>query len=251
MRIHVLSDLHLEVSDYVPPHVECDVVVLAGDIGKHAQGFEWARQHWPTQEIVYVPGNHEYYRTERNQALEDMRLIAKQFGVFLLDNEEVRIGEVRFLGCTLWTDFELFGLPRQAGAMNEGEMFLNDFRLIREGSELFTPARSIELHKESVEWLRSRLDEEYDASKTVVVSHHLPSMRSVVERYKTSLLSACFASDLNDLMGGAALWIHGHTHDSLDYELNGTRVICNPRGYCRYDRAQENVEFDPGFVVEL
>lgn len=251
MRIHVLSDLHLEVSDYVPPHVECDVVVLAGDIGKHAQGFAWVRDHWPTQEIIYVPGNHEYYRTERNQALAEMRLSAKQFGVFLLDNEEVGLGGIRFLGCTLWTDFELFGVPRKAAAMNEGEMFLNDFRLIRDGSELFTPTRSIELHKESVAWLKARLDGEYDASKTVVVTHHLPSMLSVAERYKTSLLSACFASDLHELMGGAALWIHGHTHDSVDYELNGTRVICNPRGYCRYERAQENVEFDPGFVVEL
>jgi hypothetical protein len=76
-------------------------------------------------------------------------------------------------------------------------------------------------------------------------------MRSVAERYAEDLLSACFASDFDRLMGYSKLWIHGHTHDSSDYELNGTRVICNPRGYCKAGKAPENTEFNPGLVVQI
>lgn len=86
--------------------------------------------------------------------------------------------------------------------------------------------------------------------KTVVVTHHLPSMRSVAERYRHELLSACFASNLDHLLGYSALWVHGHTHDSFDYAAHGTRVICNPRGYCRAGQP-ENRQFNPALVVEV
>lgn len=250
MHIHVLSDLHLEVAQYDPHRVECDVVVLAGDIGNHAQGIEWARETWPDKEIVFVPGNHEFYRLERTEALAQMRVRASELGVHLLDNDEVVIGGVRFLGSTLWTDFNLFGEGARLSAIANGKSYLNDFRLIREQDRVFTPERSIVLHEESVAWLSAKLKEDFQG-KTVVVTHHLPSMQSVAARFKTSLLSACFASYLNELMGFAALWIHGHTHDSMDYRLNGTRVVCTPRGYCRYSGSQENTEFNPAFVVGL
>ncbi len=109
MRIHVLSDLHTEMASYLPHQVECDVVVLAGDIGSDSKGIEWARRVWTDQEIIYVPGNHEYYGLERTSTLQAMREAASKLGVRLLDNDEVVIGGVRFLGSTLWTDFNLFG----------------------------------------------------------------------------------------------------------------------------------------------
>jgi calcineurin-like phosphoesterase family protein len=87
------------------------------------------------------------------------------------------------------------------------------------------------------------------SGKTVVITHHLPSAQSVAERYKPSLTSACFASNLDDLMGASVLWIHGHTHDSMDYVLHGTRVVCNPRGYSRSSATQENKEFNPTLVM--
>lgn len=113
----------------------------------------------------------------------------------------------------------------------------------------FTPARSIELHEHSLAWVKGKLDTPFDG-KTVVVTHHLPSKQSVVERFKDSLLSACFASELDYLFGKMNMWIHGHTHDNLDYEVNGTRVICNPRGYMTY-RGAENFDFNPKLVVEI
>lgn len=250
MRINILSDLHIEIASYQPHGVECEVVVLAGDIGNGADGIKWAREVWPDKEIVFVPGNHEYYRLDRAETLAQMRGIARELGVHLLDNDQVVISGVRFLGCTLWTDFDLFGEGSRRQAMATGQNFLNDFRLIRDQGKLFSPARSIELHEASLAWLSEKLKEKFDG-ETVVVTHHLPSMKSVSDRFKTSMLSACFASYLNDFFGYSALWIHGHTHDSIDYVSNGTRVVCNPRGYSRYENTQENHDFNPALVVEV
>ncbi len=84
------------------------------------------------------------------------------------------------------------------------------------------------------------------------MTHHAPSPLSVHPRYAGSPLNAAFVSDLSRVAGGgrAALWIHGHTHDSFDYDLGGTRVVCNPRGYAK-DGVNENPRFDAGLVVEV
>lgn len=250
MKLHILSDLHLEGCAYDSPVTDADVVVLAGDIGKHRLPISWARKTFPNQEIIYVPGNHEFYGFERADALLVMRDQAKIDGVHLLDNDEVVIDGVRFLGSTMWTDFKLFGEVMKNAAMFDGQRCLNDFRLIHENGTFFTPQNSIELHEKSLAWLTERLDDQmYDTN--VVVTHHLPSKMSVVERYKNQLLSACFASELDHLFGKMQMWIHGHTHDSIDYEVNETRVICNPRGYQRYSSGVENFYFNPNFVVEV
>jgi len=249
MKLYILSDLHLEFSTFEPFKTDADVVVLAGDIAKKSNGIIWAREAFPNKEIIYVPGNHEFYGTQRLDTLALMRIAADQCGVHLLDDEDVVINGVRFLGSTLWTDFKLFGEANKITAMSDGQNCLNDFRLIHEGIMLFSPALSIELHERSLAWLREKLDSPFDG-KTVVVTHHLPSARSVVEKFKNSPISACFASELDYLFGKMDLWVHGHTHDNLDYEVNGTHVICNPRGYVTY-HCSENFDFDPKLVLEI
>lgn len=249
MKLHILSDLHLEFSTFEPFKTDADVVVLAGDIGKKSNGIIWAREAFPDKEIIYVPGNHEFYGVQRLDTLSQMRLAAQHCNVHLLDNDEVIIGGVRFLGATLWTDFCLFGSDKKESAMIHGSEGLNDFRLIHEEVMLLTPARSVELHEQSLAWLTDKLDMPFNG-KTVVVTHHLPSDKSVVERFKNVWLAACFASELGHLFGKMCLWIHGHTHDNLDYEANGTHVICNPRGYVTY-RGSENFDFNPKLVVEI
>jgi len=251
MKIHILSDLHLEFSNFEPPVTDADVIVLAGDIGKGAKGVYWSRRVFPEKTILYVPGNHEYYESQRPETLSLLRIAGKQNRVHLLDDEEFVMQQegVRFLGCTLWTDFCLYGEAKQKLAIREGRR-LSDFSVIYERShEHFSPTRSIELHKKSLAWLKVKLDEPFDG-KTVVITHHMPSMQSVVDRYKNDLLSACFASELDYLFGKMVLWIHGHTHDNLDYEVNGTRVVCNPRGYVTSQRT-ENFEFIPDLIVDI
>lgn len=254
MKLHILSDLHLEFAMYIPSDAskEADVIVLAGDIWKGAAGIPWAREAWPGKEIIYIAGNHEFYGHERRLTIEECRQAAKETGVHFLDNDEVVIDGVRFLGSTLWMDFMLFGEDNKDESIIQGMRALNDFRLIREGQERFNALHAIDLCRESVDWLSAKLKERHDGT-TVVVTHHLPSIKSCAPRFMTSgnYLSACFASNLDHLFGRSELWIHGHTHDSFDYTANRTRVICNPRGYARYERDVENAAFDPDLIVEI
>lgn len=253
MLLHVLSDLHLEYCDYQPPAatMEADVIVLAGDIEKADHGIAWARGTWPNKEIVYVAGNHEFYGRSRENVLSQCHITAKDTGVHFLDNAEVMIDSVRFLGCTLWTDFTLYGEDLKLDCMAIAQRGLNDFRVIHEGAAHFSPNDALRLHEESVRWLEHKLQREPSEGPTVVVTHHAPSFTSVVPRYRKDLLTACFASQLDHLLGFSELWLHGHMHDSLDYTVANTRVLCNPRGYSRFERACENPLFAPGLLVEV
>lgn len=255
MKLHILSDLHCEFSQYLPHPAsnDADVIVLPGDIWKGAMGIYWARKQWPNREIVYVLGNHEFYGFQRKNVLVECRQAAIESGVHFLDDDEIMIDGVRFLGSTLWTDFRLFGIKQKKQCMNEGWQNLNDFRLIREGPGSFSPDDALDLHKSCVTWLEHKLKVETFVGKTVVVTHHLPSKRSCAQRFLEggSLLSACFASNLDHLLGHSELWIHGHTHDSFDYLADGTRVVCNPRGYTFRSGQIENEQFNPSLILEI
>jgi len=265
MKLHIISDLHIEFSQYMPSSAsyDADVIVLAGDIGVGMKGLEWATKllNRTNAHIIYIAGNHEFYNYEINSLRKAMKAYCSapvgwngddsQHRLHFLDDDEVVIDGVRFLGSTLWTDFQLFGEELKQECMLDGQQRLNDFRLISSGEWAFNAQDSIDLHNKSAAWLKKKLKHEAFDGKTVVVTHHLPSTESVVSRYKDDLLSACFASDLDNLLGHSDLWIHGHTHDSLDYVKNGTRVVCNPRGYCRFDKDNENSEFDPNLLVDI
>ncbi|WP_047540070.1 metallophosphoesterase family protein [Methylotenera versatilis] len=250
MKILILSDLHLEFASFTPPFAEVDVVILAGDIWKKDLGIYWARETWPNTEVIYVAGNHEFYGGERNAVIQLLRDAAEDTDVHFLDNDEVVIDGVRFLGATLWTDFNLFGAELRDKAISAGKQGLNDFRMIIEGDDTFSLNDAIALCNKSVGWLKSKLTTVDDIAKTVVITHHLPSMQSVSERYRSDILSACFASNLDELLGYSKLWIHGHTHDSFNYTTNGTRVVCNPRGYV-HRGVEENLNFNPALIVEI
>jgi predicted phosphohydrolase len=247
MRIHVLSDLHTEFAPFAPPPVEADVVVLAGDVGTGMKGLALARDWFPGTPVVYVAGNHEYYRESIPHLTEKIRDAAEGTNVHFLEDRAVVLGGVRFLGCTLWTDFELFG--NRMGDAAAAQAAMNDFRLIRKSPEFrrFHPGDARTLHLRSAEWLRQTLETPFDGP-TVVVTHHAPSLRSCNPVYRTNPVTAAYASNLEWMLdGAAALWIHGHTHVCLDYEIGGTRVLANQRGYP--DEAVPG--FDPALVVEV
>ncbi len=164
---------------------------------------------------------------------------------------------MRFLGCCLWTDYRLPPYE-EAAAMQAAEGMLPDHRLIRFGDATLSPTDAQGIHAASRAWLEGRLAEGFDGP-TVVVSHHGPHVNSVHPRFAGSIVNAAFVSDLSSLLGRADLWIHGHVHDSFDYEVNGTRVVTNPRGYATNRLAAatpdllawENPAFDARRVVEL
>jgi predicted phosphodiesterase len=249
MKIQILSDLHNEFEVFRQPRIDSDIVVLAGDIDLSVSGFDWARKAWPDKAIIYVPGNHEYYRSDIDYENEQMTKAGEINDIYLLNRGEVVIQGARFLGCPLWTDFALFGETEISKSMSVALNVLSDFIVINYKGRRFSPADSLELHKQDRIWLEGKLKEPFEG-KTVVITHHLPSLLSVAKRYKTDRLSACFASNLDHLFGFSELWIHGHTHDSFDYMIAGTRVVCNPRGYCQWGR-EENLNFNPSFVVDV
>jgi predicted phosphodiesterase len=253
VKLNILSDLHVGFSALDTPLNDADVIVLAGDVAPPRQAAQWAmRLHKP---VIYVLGNHEFYGSSIDAAAAELKRLCAGTHIHVLDNDEVIIDGVRFLGSTLWTNFMLFAdATGRAAAIAEAHCRMRDFSRIRiddATSALFTPADSAALFERNANWLDRNLDSPH-AGPTVVVTHHAPSRRSIHPRFAGSLLNACFVSDAEHLVGAdrAQWWIHGHTHDSFDYVLNGTRVICNPRGYAKAG-VNENARFDLDFTIEV
>ena len=249
MRIRLLSDLHLEFADWTPPAVAADVVVLAGDIHTRGRGVAWAARHFDGP-VIYVPGNHEYYGTSIHHGLEVLRRQARGTQVHVLDTDAVTIDGVRFLGATLWTDYRLTGNLDTAAA--DAWIGMNDYRRIRNDTfGRLRPAHLANRHAQARAWLEAKLGRG-SARETVVISHHAPSRQSISpERLaEEGHLASAYASDLEALMGDerVALWVHGHVHQTSDYGVAGTRVVCNPRGYCPDGL---NPGFVPDLVIEL
>ena len=249
MRLRILSDLHLSQGTLDLPPVDADVVVLAGDIARPPEAIAWARAL--ATPVVYVAGNHEFYGSSFAATIRSLRELAAGSDVHVLDDEALVLDGVRFLGSTLWTDFALYGRgDLRAAAYAEAVRFLRDFSRIRDDDGApFTPDGCAARFATHAAWLDARLDEPH-AGPTVVVTHHAPSRRSIHPRFAGTLLNPCFVSDAEPLAGRAGLWIHGHVHDSFDYDLRGTRVVCNPRGYAR-NGVPENPSFDPALCVEV
>jgi predicted phosphodiesterase len=253
MKLNILSDLHLSVGGMDRPRNDADVVILAGDIARPPESAAWALGF--DKPVLYVLGNHEFYGGSIDGTADELRRLCAGSHVHVLDDDEIVIDGVRFLGSTLWTDFMLFGDGDARGAAMAGARhFMRDFSRIRTGSAmstLFTPEDSAVLFEHHADWLDRRLAAAH-GGPTVVITHHAPSRRSIDPKYAESLLNACFVSNADYLVSGtrAQLWIHGHTHDSFNYMLHGTRVVCNPRGYLKAG-ANENPRFDSDFIIEV
>ena len=265
VRLLILSDLHLEFAAFTPPSPDLyDIAVLAGDISVGVQAVHWARRKatFAGKPVVLVPGNHEFYGSERTRMLERLREAAAGTNVHLLDRDEVTLQGVRFVGTTLWTDFELDVATGTAvpEAMRNAIRGLNDFggsiRERRDGTSTtsptrFTPDDARREHALSRDWLQARLDT-HSPLPTVVVTHHAPSPLSMDPHYEGSDLNPFYYSDLPaSFFGAGALWVHGHTHSSSDYRHHLTQVVANPRGYVRWNGAIENTRFDPRLVITL
>jgi predicted phosphodiesterase len=250
VRLHVLSDLHLERSPFSPPVLDADVVILAGDIARGTGGVEWARAWERERPVLYVAGNHEFYGHSMPALIDQMRTAAEGSSVRVLENDAVVIDGVRFLGCTLWSDFEFDGPGHREASMKLCERVVNDYEHIAFGStqRLLRPRDTRLIHLASRRWLSARLAEPHDGP-TVVLTHHAPLIRMRPPLPLQRALAGAFASDVTELMGAkrTGLWIYGHTHRVADLELRGTHVVSNPRGYPH----QPADGFDPACVVEV
>jgi hypothetical protein len=287
LRIHPVSDLHTDIkhNEWDNPPVDADVIVCAGDAMAPATlAIRDVRRRWPHQEIIYVMGNHDFYSDHRHPDTKttwewqraNAPKVAAAHDVRLLDQDACVIGGVRFLGCTLWTDFMARPPETMFGDAVRGAMRMNDYRLIKRGRgrshDLFKPKDSIADHHASRKWLTEQLATPFDG-ETVVATHHAPSVKSLMTGRPYHDLDWCYASNCEALMHtpGAVdgqhrapshvppvVWIHGHIHSQNDYQIGNTRIIANPRGYpaghhwhWRPGGPRENPDFNPTMVVEV
>jgi predicted phosphodiesterase len=268
MKIQILSDTHNECSKdaFIPARTDADVVVLAGDIGRTEHSFRWAAEHFQGKRIVMVAGNHDAWGHEWHRLMAKMRCLAQRYGVDFLENDAVIINGVKFVGASLFTDMKLFGTGQYLAAIAQARRVMPDFQRIRLASSnsalrffglsrQMHPEDSVRLHLESRAYIEARIMEPFDGP-VVVVSHHAPSVQSVEKKFEKDPLSPCFASSLDEMIGGSevALWVHGHTHKGFDYCINKTRVVCNAVGYrdrCGGKSPEELNGFRPDLVVRL
>lgn len=263
MRIQVVSDLHLEFlrknfpgEATIASAPDADVLVIAGDI---ASGTEVVSvfKDWPVP-VVYVAGNHEFYGHRFSDVRAQLRDACAATGIHFLDNGVVVIDRTRFIGATLWTDYSLGAGSPQRSVMREAQRCMSDHSVIRVSRGAFTPNRALAEHRRSRAWIENALEASHDGS-TVVVTHHAPHPRSIAPRFVGDPLNAAFASDLTGTIEKADAWIHGHTHNSSDYEVGLCRVVANPRGYpvavasakSLEEVIYENPNFDSALVVEV
>lgn len=250
LRIHVLSDLHLEFVDFERPRVDADVLVLAGDVHTQERGRLFAGKWAEEIPTLYVAGNHEFYGTALPKLYDNLRSATSYPSLHFLECTSVVIGQVRFLGCTLWTDFGLLGADTRELAMLVSQTTITDYKKIRVSPEYrkLKPAYLYACHRKSLAWLERSLAEPFDGPN-VVITHHAPSLKSIAPSDSADVISASYASNLEDviLRSNITLWIHGHTHYCVDYQIGSTRVVANPRGY----PGEASGGFNPRLVVTL
>lgn len=281
MKLHIINDIHLEFGKWPKSidvnAIDADVTVLAGDIGVGLEGLQFALTF--DRPVVYVMGNHEFFG---QRPMKDLWRKAREkvegTHVHLLENESVLIDDprnpgkrVRFLGATLWTDFAILGAEAQELCMQSAARHMSDYSSIyvsRRGAALaepgfttrhqgdrLTPRITQSLHQESRDFLEQELARLPDPAeimdtwtKTVVVTHHAPSAKSLLYQKAHWHIDGAYASNLEHVVAQADLWVHGHTHVPAEYSIGSGRVVSNPRGYVGDGAVQD---FDPRFVVEV
>ncbi len=264
MKLQILSDLHIDsyARQSHPighiPKTDADIVLVAGDTANSDSGMPWLQQQATRLQVplITVAGNHEYFgedvlHFDHKLATWDNYNAANNQGVRVLQCQHIDIGEIRILGCTLWTDYQY---QADEDTMEVAKRFMRDYKQIYAGDELFSPEVSMQIHSQQRQWLRQALITAQKLGKTsVVMSHHSISPLSVSKKYATLPSNAAFVSDLSGWMSepwAPKLWVHGHTHEAFDYSIDKTRVIVNPRAYPN-EISSTAIEFAWDKVIEI
>ncbi len=279
MKIQLLSDLHLEAHPHwrAKPTPGADLLVLAGDIGSYQPGSQLGdsdfglgqfspHNGWPTP-VIFVPGNHEYDGLDFDEAHARLRETCARLGLVWLERETLVVEGVRFVGTTLWSDFDALAptvapaLPARHGAQvnplaqqlkardkafRAANYYLRKTLTTRRGE----PWLADGLREQALvcqDWLRTTLAQPFEGP-TVAITHFAPSLMSADPRYGLTPGTAGFCNALDDLLPHAQLWLHGHLHAPSDYMHRGCRVVANPLGYARKN---EQINFQPKQLIEI
>lgn len=267
MKLQLLSDLHLEVHPHfrAAPVAGADLLILAGDIGSYQPGSSLIepdfgltrfspRHGWPTP-VLYVPGNHEYDNADFDAVHARLRETCDALDIQWLERETRVIDGVRFIGTTLWADFDALVEPtdgmadvlkKRGKAMRAANFYLHKAATMRAGEVFLADA----LRKHSLTcqtWLRNALAQHFEGT-TVAITHFAPTLASADPRYGLTPGTAGFCNSLDELLPLAQLWLHGHLHCHFDYVKGGCRVVANPLGYVGKG---EQEGFKPDLLIEV
>lgn len=258
VNVFVISDIHLEFYDgigannimkKIADHVnkfECNVVVIAGDLCP----IRWARQVLnefaemvPDSDILYVPGNHEFYGENYARINRDkLNIIVREDlnpRVFLLDRSTYSKNNVIFHGITGWID-ESWQRIHFDEDMVEYDFYRKRYS---DFSQIKNFHLTLDQGKEDFECLCTQLANQKEYNNKIqkfngyqipiVISHFMPCKEFVHPRFLKSKINNCFANDWKEKIKnlGVDYWIYGHTHDKSIKTENDTKFICNPVGY--------------------
>jgi predicted phosphodiesterase len=277
MKIALASDLHLEFATISLENTEnADVLILSGDIcvekdllerdvyeirfddksSKIHKFFEECCARFPA--VIYIAGNHEHYHGDFAVTIGNLRSrLGYLPNLHILEKQVVKIGDVTFIGGTLWTDMN----KEDPNTLYRIRSYMNDYRIISNSNTpvsfkdtegkfhtragAFSPEDSVVEHKAMLKCIAEVVDGNTD-DKFVVVGHHAPSKVSTKPKYqKDVLVNGAYSSDLSEFIldrPQIKLWTHGHTHDDFDYMIGSTRIVCNPRGYEGYEKQADYFE---------
>jgi predicted phosphohydrolase len=264
--------LHLEALGPrpIPPleYLGEDVLILAGDIISAAlitevaydRFVEWLYALTQYRDVIYLPGNHEYYGSDPYLTDRWMTELAVEARVGLYVPPPGKKVGYDGIGVYRWAkgsqEYAIFygTLWSEVGSSPDIASRISDYKYIHKGAgAALTPEDTRQMHRKSVRKLASLLSKEDKATRKIVATHHAPSRRSVPPRYLHSPLNSAYYSNLEPVMQeyGVSLWIHGHMHNSADYTVDGCRVVCNPAGYPDSAGLPANPEFDEQLIIAV
>jgi predicted phosphodiesterase len=265
------SDIHLEFGELELKNTEgADVLVLSGDIcvakdlaftdsnksQKWMKFFEQVSVEFP--HVIYIMGNHEHYHGDFAKSYDQLKgALANLPNIHVMEKESINFGDVTFVAGTLWTDMN----KEDPNTLYGIKGYMNDYRIIDDSSipvryrdadgnfhtrtGKFSPEQSVVEHKDMLQFIRDIVDHRHD-HKFVVVGHHAPSKQSTKPRYQDDVMvNGAYSSDLSEFIldrPQIKVWTHGHTHDPFDYMIGSTRIVCNPRGYIKYEDCADNFQ---------
>lgn len=260
MKVCLYSDLHLELQELTFAIPEADLYIFAGDISYASNVMEVIRKVIPKGEVLFTPGNHEFYRHECGMIHAKRHMAAQaqihDIKTLIHPGDHHIIGDKVFIGGTLWTD--LLWKPAALRYLSEAQIstcvagFLNDYRLITtndEGTLLTTSDVKLEF-KKTIHGMRVNYLKYMDTHEIIVVTHMAPSDMSSLQMYKGTPSTAAYVSSLENWIlerPKIKYWFHGHVHNCVDYEIGDCRVYANPFGYMNENAGN----FNPKFLIEI
>ena len=243
MKFQLVSDIHLERYDELPP-IENFLIpsapnlVLAGDIcfilhKNYVPFFEKISNLFDN--IFYVFGNHEYYVNWNGGGIEGhtfstLEEYAKDKlkhlkNIFILNNDVKVIDDLVVIGTPLWCDFSFDNYRKNYVKHINSDIFLLYKNKICPRDDLIR-----KIHKSQKIWLEDTINRYNNNKLILVITHYLPSIKCIAERWRKDEDNDQFYTNLEYLVKNVNLWVCGHTHNPMVAHVDKTPIIINPIG---------------------